>query len=147
MHHFLCLNTLKFARIFGRARSRNTLKFECRMVSRLRAAQVFHPPAPYSASFEHASVETITFRVGVLCAASCEFCQTSVVSLAYAVPSGLFHRHVPAIIDMLKKGKMEPLVPIPIISMVQVRLSISPFGACDIQFRPSSIYLLPFGNT
>lgn len=28
-------------------------------------------------------------------------------------------RYVPDILDMLKKGKMEPLVPIPTISMVQ----------------------------
>ncbi|CAM9120279.1 unnamed protein product [Sphacelaria rigidula] len=36
------------------------------------------------------------------------------------VLEGLFNRHLPAIIDMLKKGKMEPMVPIPIISAVQV---------------------------
>lgn len=34
--------------------------------------------------------------------------------------AGLFNRHVPVILDVLKKGKMEPLVPIPVISMVQV---------------------------
>ncbi|CAM9099296.1 unnamed protein product [Ectocarpus fasciculatus] len=35
------------------------------------------------------------------------------------VLEGLFNRHVPGILEMLKKAKMEPLVPIPTINMVQ----------------------------
>eukprot|EP00752_Nemacystus_decipiens_P011484 g10196.t1 len=35
------------------------------------------------------------------------------------VLEGLFNRYVPDILEMLKKGKMEPVVPIPTISMVQ----------------------------
>lgn len=38
-----------------------------------------------------------------------------------SVLAGLFQRYVPAILEMLKRGKLEPLVPIPTISMVQVR--------------------------
>lgn len=45
--------------------------------------------------------------------------------------AGLFHRHVPVILEMLKKGKMEPLVPIPTISMIQVHEEYAMWGKRD----------------
>ncbi|CAM9397550.1 unnamed protein product, partial [Discosporangium mesarthrocarpum] len=41
------------------------------------------------------------------------------IEVEKAVLAGLFQKYVPAILDILRKGKMEPLVPIPAISMVQ----------------------------
>lgn len=41
--------------------------------------------------------------------------------VCFRMLAGLFHRYVPAILEMLKRGKLGPLVPIPTISMVQVQ--------------------------